>query len=347
MAFLPVPLRRCTAAEFWQLLCAAIFLSAAALPLPARAAAFAEHQAPGFYRFYLGYFEITALSAGTHPFPIHEVLTKTPATPAEPVPLDQAAPGKANALLAESNLTVPVQESINAFLVNTGTKLILIDSGAGALYGECCGQLLNNLRSSGYSPEQVDEIYITHLHADHVGGIAPGGKIAFKNAIVRASRADANYWLDAANEKKAPPLLTGMFESERAALTPYVKAGKFKPFAYGDTMSPGIMPMPTPGHTPGHTSYQVESDGQKLLVWGDVVHVFQIQFPDPAVTVAYDSDARGALAERVAIFSDAAQKGYLIGAAHISFPGLGHVRARDGNFYWVPANYDGSPKASD
>ncbi|AHK47347.1 metallo-beta-lactamase family protein (plasmid) [Ensifer adhaerens OV14] len=326
----------------------AFILSTAGFSLPARAAAqFAGTQAPGFYRFYLGHFEVTALSDGTHPFPVHDVLTKSPAVSAEPIPLDQAAPDEADALLAESNLSVPVQGSINAFLVNTGSKLILIDSGAGALYGACCGQLLNNLRSSGYTPEQVDEIYITHLHADHVGGIAPGGKIAFQNAIVRASQADADYWLDEGNARAARPLLTSMFNADRAALTPYIEAGRFKPFVYGDALSPGIVPIPTAGHTPGHTSYQVESDGQRLLVWGDVVHVFQVQFPDPAVTVAYDSDARGAFAERMAIFSDAAQKGYLIGAAHISFPGVGHIQARDGRFYWVPANYDGNPKASD
>ncbi|PKA39501.1 MBL fold metallo-hydrolase [Rhizobium sullae] len=303
-------------------------------------------QAPGFYRMTLGDFEITALSDGTHPFPVHTVLTKASSADGKMLPLDQSSPGEADALLAESRLAVPIAGSINAFLINTGSKLILIDSGAGTLYGNCCGRLIDNLRAAGYNAEQIDEIYLTHLHADHVGGIAPGGKIAFPNAIVRASRADADYWLKDANESAAPSLLKSMFEGDRASLEPYIEAGRFKPFGYDEELTPGIRPIASPGHTPGHSFYDVESRGEKLLLWGDVVHVAPVQFPDPGVTVAYDSDAGMAENERLAIFADAAQKGYWIGAAHISFPGLGHVNAKDGHFFWIAANYDAAPTAA-
>ena len=326
---------------------ASIF-SAASNYTPAEAAApVAGIQAPGFYRFYLGDFEITALSDGTHPFPVHKVLTKAidPAA-GSAIPLDQAAPGEADAYLAESSLVVPIQGSINAFLVNTGSRLILIDSGAGTLYGDCCGHLLSNLRASGYLPEQVDEVYLTHLHADHVGGVAPGGRIAFPNAVVRVSDVDADYWLSDSNEKAAPKLLEAMFDGDRASLQPYIDAGRFKPFGYGSELSPGITPIASPGHTPGHSFFQVESKGQKLLLWGDVVHVSQVQFPDPSVTVSYDSDPREAAAERQAVFADAAKNGYLIAAAHISFPGVGHVMARGGHYYWVPSNYEASPSGA-
>lgn len=300
-------------------------------------------QAPGFYRMTLGNFEITALSDGTHAFPVHKVLTKTLSTGGQSVPLDQSSPGEADALLAESDLAVPVAGSINAFLINTGSKLILVDSGAGSLYGGCCGHLIENLRAAGYAPEQVDEIYLTHLHADHVGGVAPNGKIAFPNAIVRVSQTDADYWLKDANEAAAPELLKSMFEGAKASLKPYIDAGRFKPFTYGEELSPGIKPIASPGHTPGHSFFEVESNGAKLLLWGDIVHVGAVQFPDPAVTVAYDSDAEMAESERLAIFADGAQKGYWIGAAHISFPGLGHVKAKDGHFFWIPVNYDAAP----
>lgn len=329
-----------------------IFAAAAALaagtlvfhgPQPARAAApQVGTQAPGFYRMMLGSFEITVLSDGTHPFPVHKVLTQAVGDKGV-IPLDQAAPGEADALLAESKLAVPIEGSINAFLINTGSKLILIDSGAGSLYGDCCGHLAENLKSAGYSPDQVDEIYLTHLHADHVGGIAPDGKIAFKNAVVRVSQTDADYWLSDKNEEAAPKLLNSMFEGDKASLKPYIEAGRFKPFQYGQDLSPGITPIASPGHTPGHSSYMIESQGQKMLLWGDVVHVAAVQFPNPAVTVAYDSDAQMAEEERETIFSDAARKGYWIGAAHISFPGLGHVGASGGHYFWAPANYDGSP----
>ena len=315
----------------------------AAVPFTGHAFAAASKvgtQAPGFYRMMLGNFEITALSDGTHPFPVHKVLTKTVLGNGQSVPLDQSSPGEADALLAESKLSVPVAGSINAFLINTGSKLILIDSGAGSLYGDCCGHLIENMRAAGYAPEQVDEIYLTHLHADHVGGVAPNGKMAFPKAIVRVSQTDADYWLKDANEAAAPDLLKSMFEGAKASLKPYIDAGRFKPFSYGGELAPGIRPIASPGHTPGHSFFEVESNGAKLLLWGDVVHVGAVQFPDPAVTVAYDSDAGMAESERLAVFADAAQKGYWIGAAHISFPGLGHVSAKDGHFFWVPANYD-------
>jgi glyoxylase-like metal-dependent hydrolase (beta-lactamase superfamily II) len=232
-----------------------------------------------------------------------------------------------------------VEGSINAFLVNTGDRLILIDSGAGSLYGACCGHLLENLRASGYRPEQIDEIYLTHLHADHVGGIAPQGKLAFPNAIVRVNQKDLDYWLDAKNESEAPKFLKPMFEGDRASLKPYVESGQMKPFSDGQQLSPGIRTVPTPGHTPGHTSYEISSEGQTLLVWGDLVHVAPIQFPDPAVTVTYDSNPFSAEAERTAVFAQAARTSTWIAAAHIAFPGIGHIRSVDGRFEWIPANY--------
>lgn len=313
-------------------------------PAANAAAPMAGGQAPGFYRMMLGRFEVTSLSDGTHPFPVHTVLTKSrDEAGSQFVPLDQVAPGEADALLAESRLTVPVEGSINAFLINTGNKLVLIDAGAGTLYGDCCGKLIDNLRAAGYAPEQVDDIYLTHLHADHVGGIAPGGKMAFSNATIHVSDADASYWLDPEQEKKAPKLLTSMFEGDKASVMPYVEAGRFKPFKSGEQLVAGITAIPGAGHTPGHSFYMVESDGQRLLLWGDVVHVAPVQFADPDVTLAYDSDPGMAKKERIEVFSKAATENYWIGAAHISFPGIGHVSARDGHFQWVPTNYDAQP----
>jgi glyoxylase-like metal-dependent hydrolase (beta-lactamase superfamily II) len=331
---------------------AALFRSATVSTVFALASAFAtaapvsaaapqvRTQAPGFYRMILGNFEITALLDGTHPFPDVEVLTKAkPGAEAERSKLFDDHPGEANTLLAASDLAVPTEGSINAFLVNTGTKLILIDSGAGTLYGACCGHLMNNLRAAGYQPEQVDEVLLTHLHADHVGGIAPGGTMAFPNAVVRASKLDADYWLNDANENAAPAFLRPMFEGDKASLRPYIAAGRFLPFDGGLELVPGIRAIPAPGHTVGHTFYAIESEGQKLVVWGDVVHVAAIQFPDPAVSVEYDTDVKQAEQTREAIFSQAARQGFWIGAAHISFPGIGHVGIRADTFVWIPAEY--------
>jgi glyoxylase-like metal-dependent hydrolase (beta-lactamase superfamily II) len=293
-------------------------------------------QAPGFYRMMLGDFEITALLDGTHPFPDAAVLTKAEAGPdAKRTKLFDDDPAAASALLAESDLKAPTEGSINAFLVNTGTRLVLIDSGAGTLYGPCCGHLMENLRAAGYRPEQMDEVLLTHLHADHVGGIAPGGKMAFANAVVRVSKLDADYWLNDANEAAAPAFLRPMFEGDKASVRPYVEAGRFVPFDASPELVPGIRAIPGPGHT----FYSVESNGQRLLIWGDVVHVAAIQFPDPGVTVEYDTDPKQAEATRRAAFAEATRQGMWIAAAHISFPGLGHVGVRGNEFIWIPGDY--------
>jgi glyoxylase-like metal-dependent hydrolase (beta-lactamase superfamily II) len=197
----------------------------------------------------------------------------------------------------------------------------------------------HELRAAGYQPEQVDEVLLTHLHADHVGGIAPGGVAAFPNAIVRSSKLDADYWLNDANEKAAHEFLHPMFEGDKASLKPYIASGRYQPFEGELEVVPGIRAMPTAGHTPSHTSYMIESRGHKLLVWGDIVHVAAIQFPDPSVTVEYDNNENQAEATRERIFSEAAKEGYWIGAAHISFPGLGHVAARGKDFVWLPGEY--------
>ncbi|MBP2301855.1 MBL fold metallo-hydrolase [Azospirillum picis] len=297
------------------------------LSIPAEAAApQVRTQAPGFYRMMLGRTEITALLDGTHPFPIHEVV-------------NGIGTASADALLERSSLAPPVEGSINAFLVNTGDRLVLIDSGAGVLYGADGGHLMANLRAAGYAPEQVDEIYLTHLHRDHVGGVDRSGSMAFPNAVIRVSRRDSDYWLDPANKATAPGFLGPMFDGAAASLKPYVAAGRLAPFDGETQLLPEIRAIPGPGHTPGHTIYQVRSDGQTLLAWGDIVHVAAIQFPYPAATLKYDSDEPDARRERERLFAEAARNGYWIAAAHISFPGLGHIRRDDQGYHWLPANY--------
>ncbi|SFV05347.1 Metallo-beta-lactamase superfamily protein [Methylobacterium sp. 174MFSha1.1] len=305
---------------------------------PRAAAPRVAEQAPGFYRMMLGRFEVTALLDGTHTFPIPTVLQR-PRDGGPRALLSEVRPGEAESRLARDFLALPFEGSINAFLINTGARLVLIDAGAGDLYGSCCGRLVANLRAAGYAPEAVDEVLLTHLHADHVGGIMHDGKAVFPHATIRVSRRDADYWLDPANEAAAPPFLLPMFRGAQAALKPYSDAGRLIPFDGESEVLPGFVAVATPGHTPGHNSYRVTSGTETLLVWGDIVHVAPIQFPDPEVTVTYDTDGAGAEARRETLFSEAARTGAWIGAAHISFPGLGHIRAEDGRFSWIPANY--------
>lgn len=122
-------------------------------------------------------------------------------------------------------------------------------------------------------------------------------------------------------------------------MAPYFKTGRLETFEGSSELVPGIRAVPIAGHTAGHTGYLVESDGQSMLMWGDVVHLAAMQFADPSITIAYDGDPDEAATDRIAIFKDAAQKGYLVASSHLSFPGLGHVRTKGDAFEWVPVDY--------
>ena len=309
---------------------AMLALLAATLAPAAHAAGPAPKTVPGYYRMMLGDFEVTALSDGTVALPVDKILTNV-------------KPGQVDRALAKQFLKAPVETSVNAYLINTGTKLVLIDAGAAGLFGPTLGKLAANLKAAGYSAEQVDEVYITHLHPDHVGGLMVDGKMAFPNALIRADKHDSDYWLSDANMKKAPKDVQGFFQGAMASLNPYVKADKFKPFDGNTDLVPGIKAVATRGHTPGHAIYAIESRGQKLVLWGDLMHVAAVQFPNPSVTIAFDVDSKAAAAQRKKAYADAAKGGYIVGSAHLSFPGLGRLRGYGAGYVFVPVNY--SPPA--
>ncbi len=290
----------------------------------------AKGQAPGWYRMMLGKFEITALSDGTATLPVDKLLTNV-------------TPERVTALLARSYLKSPVETSVNGYLVNTGSKLVLIDTGAAGLFGPTLGKLMSNLKASGYQPEQVDEVYVTHFHPDHVGGAAVDGKMAFPNAVIRADLREGDFWLSPANLDKAPADAKGGFQGAMASLNPYVAAGRFKAFDGETELVPGIRAIPARGHTPGHTVYAVQSEGHRLVVWGDLMHVAAVQFAMPAVTIDFDNDSKAAAPQRRKHYADAASKGYYVAVAHVSFPGIGKLRPDGKGYAWVPANYTSAP----
>jgi glyoxylase-like metal-dependent hydrolase (beta-lactamase superfamily II) len=287
-------------------------------------------QAPGFYRMMLGDFEITALSDGTVDLAPKELLTNTTAA-------------HVGEMLARSFEGDAVPTSVNAYLINTGSKLILVDTGAAKLFGPTLGNLLANLAASGYRPEQVDAVLITHMHPDHVGGLMAGGKMAFPNATVHADQRDAAFWLSAAELDKAPEAMKGFFQGAAASMNPYVGAGRFKPFDGSTELFPGIRAVAAPGHTPGHTIYVIESKGQKLVLWGDLMHVAAVQFPEPAVTIAFDTDSPAAAGQRAKAYAEAAKDRFLVAGAHLPFPGIGHVRGEGKGYAWVPVDYLAAP----
>jgi glyoxylase-like metal-dependent hydrolase (beta-lactamase superfamily II) len=224
-------------------------------------------------------------------------------------------------------------------LINTGSKLVLIDAGAGGLFGPTLGKLVDNIKIAGYQPAEIDEIYITHLHPDHIGGIAANGIALFPNAKVRVDKRDAEYWLSQANQDKANEAEKGYFKGAVSSLAPYIAAKKFAPFDGETELVQGIKSYPTYGHTEGHTVYVVESEGQKLYLIGDLIHVGAVQFEHPEVTISFDANQKLAAEQREKIFAEAAKTGVLVGAAHIQFPGLGHLHKDKKSYEWIPVNY--------
>ncbi|MFZ6653970.1 MBL fold metallo-hydrolase [Undibacterium sp. TJN19] len=285
----------------------------------------ATFQAPGFYRMMLGGFEVTVLSDGTATRHVDEIMSK---------------PEEVRAAYAHSHEELPVELSINTYLINTGSKLVLVDTGAGELFGGgSSNRLVGNLRAAGYQPEQVDAVLLTHIHGDHSGGLSIGGKRVFPNADVYVDQKDASYWLSQAQADAAPAAKQLTFTQSRATVNPYADAGRLKTFNGAQELFPGISSVPAYGHTPGHTAYLIASQGKQLLLWGDLIHAGNAQFKNPAITIAYDFDAAAAVKSREYLLQLAASKGYLVGSAHISFPGLGHIGGSSAGYEWITAPY--------
>lgn len=308
------------------LLVAGASLAMGALRPVQAAAPMAHKAAPGYYRFMLGEFEVTALSDGTVDLPVDKLLQGM-----KPAAIDKA--------LARHFESSPLETSVNAYLINTGRKLVLVDTGAGTLFGPTLGKVLANLKASGYQPGQVDDILITHMHPDHEGGLLVDGRMAFPNATVWVDGKDADYWLDPSNMASAAKDRKSFFQGAMTSFKPYKAAGHFRTFTGDKALLAGIRAVPEPGHTPGHTGYMVTSEGHSMLVWGDVIHVQAVQFRHPSVTIAFDSDPARARASRMKVLRKVTADHILVAGAHLAFPGLGHVRKARRGYTWVPANY--------
>ena len=311
------------------LLCTSVFTTGFLATAAYAAAPMAKTQAPGYFRMMLGTFEVTSISDGTLLLPVDKLLNA-------PVAQTQQA-------LAKAFVAAPLETSVNAYLINTGSQLVLVDVGAGSVFGPTLGKLVANLKASGYAPEQVDAILITHLHGDHAGGLMSGAERVFPNAKVYMDQREADFWLSKTLMDQKAEDEKGGFQTAMNAINPYIAAKKQVLFKGDSQILPGIKARASYGHTPGHSIYEVESEGQKLLLIGDLIHVAAVQMQHPEITIAFDNDQASAAKARAKVFAQVAKKGILIGATHLPFPGLGHLSTSHKGYRWLPLNYTQMP----
>lgn len=234
----------------------------------------------------------------------------------------------------EAFADAPTQLSVNAFLVKANGKLVLIDTGSGQLFGPEHGKLTSYLAQMGSSVDDIDDIILTHIHADHSGGLISDGEPVFKKATVHIGKTEAEFWLSpgAADAPNLTDRVKGQIGRAHTCIDPYQDEGRVRIFADDGAILPGFSASLRAGHTPGHLTVRFESDGQVIAFVGDIVHGDTVQFADPSVTIDFDYDQKTAAISRAAAFKQAADEGYLIAAAHLPFPGVGYVRRENGHY---------------
>lgn len=232
----------------------------------------------------------------------------------------------------------PVRASINTFVVDLPDYRVLIDAGLGPGLADTAGRMRRNLMAADIRPESVDVILLTHLHRDHVRGIADSnGQPVFPNAQVVLHESDHAFWTDEGEESRAPAFAKQYFPIARAALQPY--AGRTTTFSSSGEVLPGIEAVHAPGHTPGHTMYRIISERESLLIAADIAHLPELQFPRPDWSIALDVDPEQAAATRIRVLDAAVTSRELVTGMH--FTG-----GRAGRFSRAAQGYRFEPESS-
>src|SRR5579872_2225782 len=301
---------------------------AAAPFAPARAAAPpAGKETPGIYRYRIGAFEITALYDGIWYRPITDNFIRN-------APFAEVESALAAAFMPADKLATP----FTTLIVNTGRKLILIDTGTGGQIAPSAGVLRANLLAAGIDPKAIDLIAISHFHPDHINGIKDkDNDIVFPNAEITVPAAEWKFWMDDANLNAAPNDLKLTFRNQRRIFSDIAKTiARFEP---EKEIAPGITALPAPGHTPGHTVFAIHSGDQSLLVLGDTAQHPAVFARHPDWQAAFDLDGAAAVATRKKLFDRIAADRMLVTGYHFPFPACGHLIKTATGYEHVPVEW--------
>ena len=300
-------------------------MAAASAAAPAEAAAPpAGKQAPSVYRYKVGSFEITALYDGVWYRPIDEKFVRH-------ANYADVRREMSNAFMPEEKLATP----FTTVLVNTGKKLILLDTGTGGQIASTAGSFGDNLKAAGIDPKTIDQIVISHFHPDHINGIkTKDNALIFPNAEIMVPEAEWAFWADDANMRAAPDGLKIVFHNVRRIFTDIAKdVTHYRP---GKEVASGIEAVDAAGHTPGHTVFALQSGNESLMVLSDTTQHPALFARHPEWQPQFDIDGPRAVETRKKLLDRAAADRTLVTGYHFPFPACGHIVKGTTGYEHVP-----------
>jgi glyoxylase-like metal-dependent hydrolase (beta-lactamase superfamily II) len=222
---------------------------------------------------------------------------------------------------------------VNSFLLDVGGHKMLIDAGSSTKMQPTLGKLPDNLRALGVPPESIKTILLTHLHSDHANGLIDAeGKPNFPNAELIVHEQESRFWLERdANDGDGERVRRTLIVSKQVT-SPY--RGRIRTVPDGEAL-PGITAVLQPGHTPGHTCWLIQSGGDRLLIWGDIVHLPSVQVPRPDSSLVYDVDPVLAPKTRAQVFEWVARERLPVAGAHMPAPGFATITRKDAGYAYA------------
>lgn len=284
-----------------------------------------QQQIPGVYHHRVGDIVVTAVSDGFLDGTL-EVLRNISQDEARQILTESFRPARRTA--------------VNAFLVYSAGRLALIETGSGNYLLPTAGKVLENIKAAGVDPTDIEAVLLTHMHPDHSAGLTDmsTGKRNYPNAEVVMHEREPEHWFDDTRMAKGTDREKKLFfQAGREQVAPY--KDRWRLFREGEVF-PGITAIPRPGHTPGHTTFMISSGKEQLLIWGDTVHVPEVQTARPEVCVDFDTDKDAAASSRRKVFDMVATDRLLVTGMHLHFPGFSHLVRNGTGYRLIPAAWE-------